>query len=51
MIGRPQPAEAAAYYFTYINKVTGDDAKSAIRNQLDETRAFFSGISKDKSIL
>jgi uncharacterized damage-inducible protein DinB len=49
MIGRPEPAEAAAYYFTYIDKVTGDDAKSAIRNQLDEALAFFSGISEGKS--
>ena len=50
MIGRPEPAEAAAYYFTYIDKVTGDDATSAIRNQLDEALAFFSEISEDKSL-
>jgi hypothetical protein len=50
MIGRPEPAEAAAYYFTYIDKVTGDDVTSAIRNQLDEALAFFSGISEDKSL-
>ena len=50
MIGRPEPAEAAAYYFTYIDKVAGDDAKSAIRNQLDEALVFFSGISEDKSL-
>ena len=50
MIGRPEPAEAAAYYFTYIDKVTGGDAKSAIRNQLDEALTFFSGISEDKSL-
>ena len=50
MIGRPEPAEAAAYYFTYIDKVTGDDATSAIRNELDEALAFFPGISEDKSL-
>jgi hypothetical protein len=50
MIGRPEPAEAAAYYFTYIDKVTGDDATSAIRSQLDEALAFFSSISEDKSL-
>jgi uncharacterized damage-inducible protein DinB len=50
MIGRPQPAEAAPYYFTYIDKVAGDDAKSTIRNQLDEAPAFFAGISEDKSL-
>ena len=25
MIGRPQDNEAAPYYFTYINQVSGDD--------------------------
>jgi hypothetical protein len=50
MIGRPEPAEAAPYYFTYIDKVTGDDATSAIRNQVDEALAFFSNISEDKSL-
>jgi DinB superfamily len=50
MIGRPDPSEAAAYYFTYIDQAPGDDAKSAIRNQLDEALAFFSGISEDKSL-
>jgi uncharacterized damage-inducible protein DinB len=50
MIGRPEPTEAAVYYFTYIDKVTGDDAISAIRNQLDEALAFFPEISEDKSL-
>jgi uncharacterized damage-inducible protein DinB len=50
MIGRPEPVEAAAYYFTYIDQVPGDDAKHAIRNQLDEALAFFSGISEDQSL-
>ena len=26
MIGRPEPNEAAPYYFTYIDKALGDDA-------------------------
>lgn len=50
MIGRPEPAEAAAYYFTYIDKVTGDDATSAIRNQVDEALGFFSSISENRSL-
>ncbi|MCU1306173.1 MAG: hypothetical protein JWN45_868 [Acidobacteriaceae bacterium] len=37
MIGRPQSAEAAAYYFTYIDKVVGEDALAIIENQLQET--------------
>lgn len=35
MIGRPEPAEAAAYYFTYIDKVTGDDATSGLSQSND----------------
>lgn len=49
MIGRPQDAEAAPYYFTYINQVSGDDPARAIENQLEESLAFFSGISEEKS--
>ncbi|HEV2730225.1 MAG TPA: DinB family protein [Terriglobales bacterium] len=50
MIGRPQPAEAAPYYFTYINQVTGDDPVAAIESQLDESPAFFASISEEKSL-
>ena len=41
MIGRPQNSEAAPYYFTYINKVTGDNVLAAVETQLDESLAFF----------
>lgn len=50
MIGRPQENEAAPYYLTYINKVPGDDVLRAIEQQLDESVAFFSGISEEKSL-
>ncbi len=50
MIGRPQSDEAAPYYFTYINKVTGDDAAGVIENQLEESLAFFATISEEKSL-
>ena len=50
MTGRPEPAEAAPYYFTYIAKVEGDDAVAAIESQLDPSLAFFSGISEQKSL-
>jgi hypothetical protein len=49
IIGRPQDAEAAPYYFTYINHVAGDDAVGVLESQLEESLAFFSGISKEKS--
>ena len=36
MIPRPQTAEAAPYYFNYIDQVTGDDPLGALENQLEE---------------
>lgn len=50
MLGRPQPTEAAPYYFTYINQVSSDDPALAIETQLDETLAFLSRISEEKSL-
>lgn len=49
-IGRPQETEAAPYYFTYINQVTGDDVLRIIERQLDETLVFCSQISEEKSL-
>jgi uncharacterized damage-inducible protein DinB len=50
MIGRPHSTEAAPYYFTYINQVAGDDAIATVKSQLEESLAFFSGISEEKSL-
>ncbi len=50
MIGRPEEVEAAPYYFTYINQVMGDDALGIIESQLEESAAFFSGISEESSL-
>jgi uncharacterized damage-inducible protein DinB len=50
MIGRPQGTEAAPYYFTYINQVTGDDPLGALEGQLEEALTLFSGISEEKSL-
>lgn len=50
MMGRPETAEAAPYYFTYIDKVAGEDAIRAIEIQLEESLTFFSGISEEKSL-
>jgi len=50
MISRPQTAEAAPYYFTYINQVTGDDPVGALASQLEESQAMFSAISEEKSL-
>ena len=50
MIGRPQVAEAAPYYFTYIDRVPGDDAAAIIESQLGESLALFAGISEEASL-
>jgi hypothetical protein len=50
MHARPAATDAAPYYFTYIDKVEGDDCLAAMTAQLDEALAFFSGISEEKSL-
>ncbi len=50
MIGRPQPSEAAPYYFDYINQVQGDDPRRAIEMQMEECAALFATISDEKSL-
>jgi hypothetical protein len=50
MIGRPDSSEAAPYYFAYINQVTGDNVSSVMESQLEESLAFFSAISEEKSL-
>ena len=47
---RPQPTEAASYYFTYINQVTSEYPVSAIEHQLEESQALFAKISEEKSL-
>ncbi len=49
MTGRPQPDEVAAYFFTYIDQVAGDDPFQVTKNQLEDCRLFFSTISEEKS--
>jgi len=50
MTGRPTKSEAAEYYFTYIDQAKGDDIEVALATQLEESPAFFTGISEDKSL-
>ena len=50
MIGRPDSSEAAPYYFTYIDQVTGDDPIAILEGQLDDTVQFYSGISEEQSL-
>ncbi len=50
MTGRPQPSETDAYYFTYIDKVAGDDPHLAMQRQLDEVLPALSAISEERSL-
>jgi hypothetical protein len=50
MIGRPQSSEAAPYYFTYINRVVGEDAVGTMERQLEDCSALFSAISEERSL-
>jgi hypothetical protein len=50
MLGRPEPQEAAPYYFTYIDAVAGDDPLSILRIQLETSLELFATISEQNSL-
>jgi uncharacterized damage-inducible protein DinB len=50
MNGRPQPGEAAEYYFTYINKTPGEDVVGAMDNQLIEWLPVLLSVSEEQSL-
>ena len=50
MVGRPEPNETASYYYTYIDRVSGDDVIRQMQTQLEETLPFWSRISEQKSL-
>jgi hypothetical protein len=47
---RPQPNEAASYYFKYIDLIPSEDIVAAMKSQLDETVQFLERISEEKSM-
>jgi hypothetical protein len=49
MNARPVAGDAAPYYFTYIDRVEGNDCLAAMTAQLDEAVAFFAGIPETTS--
>jgi hypothetical protein len=49
MNARPVAGDAAPYYFTYIDRVEGNDCLAAMTAQLDEALAFFGSIPEEKS--
>ena len=50
MGGRPERAEAAPYYFRYIDLVQDHDVLARLEAQLDELMPFFGGISEEQSL-
>jgi hypothetical protein len=50
MMQRPGETEAAPFYFTYINKVSGDDPVGTMVSQLEEALGLFAGISEEASL-
>jgi hypothetical protein len=49
IVGRPGPDETASYYFTYIDRVPGDDLVAVLEQQLEQSSAFWGAISEEKS--
>jgi hypothetical protein len=50
MIGRPEPSEAAPYYFKYIDRVTGERVVHTLADQLEEALALCPGVSEEQSL-
>ena len=49
-VGPPDKTEAAAYYFTYIDKVPSGDIVSFLAEQLETAGTFLASISEEKSL-
>jgi hypothetical protein len=49
-MGRPERTEAAAYYFTYIDRIQQDDIVGVMESQLEDVGKILASISEDKSL-
>jgi DinB superfamily len=49
-MGLPQRTEAASFYFTYIDRITGDNILETMKAQLDDTAALLAGITEERSL-
>jgi hypothetical protein len=49
-MGTPGRDEAAPYYFKYIDRISTDDIVGTLGRQLEESLAFFAGISEARSL-
>jgi uncharacterized damage-inducible protein DinB len=50
MLGHPQAAEAAPYYFRYIDRISSDSILDVLETQLEDSLAFCARISDQKSL-
>jgi hypothetical protein len=49
-MSRPEHTEAAAYYFTYIDRILQDDIVGVMEAQLDDVGKILASISEEKSL-
>lgn len=49
-VTRPDAAESAAYYFTYIKQVPDGDVRAFLESQASDAAAFLDGISEERSL-
>src|SRR5271154_871936 len=49
-MSRPERTEAAAYYFTYIDRIQEDDIVGVMESQLDDVGKVLASISEEKSL-
>ncbi len=49
-MGRPERTEAAAYYFTYIDRIPQDDILGVMERQREDAGTFLASISEEKSL-
>ena len=49
IVGRPGADEAAPYYFTYIDRVPGDDVVAVLAEQLEQAPGFWGAIGEERS--
>jgi hypothetical protein len=49
-MSRPERSEAAACYFTYIDRIPEDDVVGVMERQLEDVSRFLASISEEKSL-
>ena len=49
-MSRPERTEAAAYYFTYIDRIPQDDILGVMERQREDAGTFLASISEEKSL-